>query len=121
MLMLDPSLLVLIDPITQTVLDVAPFNKVQITCNGSSPQDTSTTKTVTWAYESPDGVSQTLFHNGQSTNITNYNLNEPSSASSLSAFGLSTGIWTYTCTFSLQVPGDPPVRYMQSVQAIVKG
>ena len=118
---IDPSLMVLVNPITQRALDVTPYNKFSILCNASSPQEIFTSKAVIWTQESPDGVSQTVFHNGLSTNITYYNLSNASSASTLSTYGLSMGIWSYMCRFSLQIPGDPPVRYSESAEVVVKG
>ena len=122
MLCLDPILTVLISPLTQTILDVMPHNKLSLLCNASSSiLDIAATKSVAWTLETQNGPSQPLFHNGLSTNITDYNLDSYSSASVLSAYGVSAGTWNYMCQFSFQVLGDPPVQSTQSSEIVVKG
>ena len=122
MLYLDPVLTVLISPLTQTILDVIPHNKFSLLCNASSSMlDVSTMKSVAWTLETQNGPSQPLFHNGLSINITDYSLDSSSSASVLSAYGVSAGFWDYMCQFSFQVLGDPPVQSTQSSEIVVKG
>ena len=119
-LCLDPILTVLISPLTQTILDVIPHNKLSLLCNASSSIIT-TIKSVAWTLEPQDGPFQPLFHNGLSINITDFSLDSSSSASVLSAYGKSAGIWNYMCKFSFQVLGDPPVQSTQSSEIVVKG
>jgi len=119
---LDPVLTVMISPLTQTILDVAPLNRLSLLCNASSSSlEIVTMKTVAWTFEPRNGPSQPLFHNGLSTNITDYSLGSTSSASVFSSYSVSAGVLNYVCKFSFQVPGDPPVQSTQSAEVVVKG
>lgn len=109
-----------VGPITQTVLNVAPYDVVSILCNVTQPQEVTVTKTVSWLQTSPSGVTQTLTHNGVTT-ISNRDLNGPSSSSVLSLQASTAGRWSYTCMSSLQIPGDPVITYSQTAEVIVKG
>lgn len=117
----DPALIVEVNPITQTVLNVAPYDTISILCNMTQPQEVAISKRVSWVQTSPSGVMQTLTHTGASIRITSRDLERPSSSSMFSLQATTAGRWSYTCNCSIQVPGDPIISYSQTAEVIVKG
>lgn len=110
-----------VNPVTQTVLDVAPYDVVSILCNVTQPREVALSKRVSWVQTSSTGGMQELTHSGTSTRITNRDLDRPSSSSMLSLQATTAGRWSYMCTFSIQVPRDSVISYSQTAEVIVKG
>ena len=110
-----------VSPITQTVLNVAPYDIISILCNVTQPGEVTISKQVLWLQTSPSGLMQTLTSDGASTTIINRDLDRPSSSSLLSLLASTAGRWGYTCASSIRIPGDPVVSYSQTAEVIVKG
>lgn len=89
------------------VLDIAPYNTYTINCTVTQPSSLVIRKTITWLKSPRNTVVAT---NGDDVNITTYNLNEPTSISSLTARVESTELKTYLCFASVQPPYDAPVE-----------
>lgn len=118
---LDPTLVVEVNPTTQTVLDVYPYNVILVTCNAVLPQAVNISKGILWEQVSPSGTMQTLTHNGIDVNITSAGLSRSASTSMLSLYATTAGRWGYTCNAHIQVAGDPLISYSQTAEVIVKG
>lgn len=118
---LDPALVIVLNATRIVVLDVSPYNLISLACNVTQPQPVNIVKSISWKRTSPSGTVQTLSHDGIATNVTNTGLVDPSSTSELSLYATSDERWRYTCSASIQVPGDPIISYEQTVEVIVKG
>ena len=113
-----PNLSVAISHNRIHVLDIAPYNTYTINCTVTQPSSLVIRKTIMWL-ENPGGTVVTT--NGNDINITTYNLNEPTSISSLTARVESTEIKAYVCFASVQPPYDVPVENFASSVVHVKG
>ena len=110
-----------INPTTITVLDVSPYNKIVIDCSVTQPRAVNISKMVNWSYTSPSGVRQMLNHDGVRVNISTVSIESSRSTSRVSAYATVAGRWTFMCTGSLRVPGDPVISYSQTAEVITKG
>lgn len=117
----DPTLVVLIDPVTLTVLDTPPYNLISVMCSVTQPPDVTVSKRISWQQTSPSGAVQALSHDGLNTNITDISLESAASTSTLSLYPTMAGLWKYTCRASIQIPGDSAISYAQNVSVNVKG
>lgn len=117
----DPALVLEVNPITQTVLDVASYNVVSVVCNVTQPQEVNISKRISWDQTSPSGTMLTLNHDGININITDIDLDNSASASVLSLYATLAGRWSYACDSSIQIQGNPIISYSQSAEVIVKG
>ena len=118
---LGPTLVIEVNPTTLTVLDVSPYNTILIGCNVTQPLTVTTSKTINWMQTSPSEVVETLNHNGVSLNITTTGIEDSESTSRLSLYAPTAGTWRYTCSASIQTPGDPVITYSQTAQVTIKG
>ena len=118
---LEPPMIIEMDPPFVTVLDVSPYNKILIACNVTQPESITLTKRITWKETSPSGRVQILNDTGDNTNITYNGLDDSSSISMLSLHTTSVGSWRFTCTASLDVPGDPLIVQSETAIVTVKG
>ena len=119
--LLDPALVVELNPTTVALLDVTPYDLILLVCNVTLPMTVNTVKRISWEETSPLGMVQMLSHNGFDTNIMNAGLNNSLSTSVLSRYAASAGRWMYTCNASIQVSGDPIISYSQTAEVIVTG
>lgn len=110
-----------VTPVTQTVLDVSPYNVILIVCNATQPQVVNVSKRISWEQISPSGTMLILDHNGINTNVSEVGLDYSTSTSTLSLYAISTGTWSYKCISSIQIPGDPVIAYSQIAEVVVKG
>ena len=110
-----------VNPVTQTVLDVPPYNEILVMCNATQPLAVAISKRVSWEQTSPSGTTRALNHDGININIISIGQNDPASASVISLFAGSSGRWTFTCNSSIQAPGDAFISYSQTAEVIVKG
>lgn len=118
---LDPPLVIEIDPPFTTVLDASPYNLILLACNVTQPEAVTLTKNIVWKEISPSGRVQTLNDTISYTNITYDGLEVSSSISTLSKHTASAGTWRFTCTASLDVPGDPLIVQSETAIITVKG
>ena len=110
-----------LSPSRLTILDLSPYNHVSLSCDVSQPQEVRKIKNVAWKATSPSGTVQTLSHNGATTNISSSGIVNASSFSELSLYATVAGRWRYTCSASIEVPGDPIIPFEKSAEVIVKG
>ena len=110
-----------LSPSRLAILDLSPYNHVSLSCDVSQPQEVRKVKNVAWKATSPSGTVQTLSHNGATTNISSTGIVNASSFSELSLYATVAGRWRYTCSASIEVPGDPIIPFEKSSEVIVKG
>ena len=110
----------LIAPTSVTVLDVAPYNMIVLTCTATQPSTVTVTKTIEWR-ETRNGVTEIISADNNSVNITNNDLDSPTSTSHLSVRLNTAGEGEISCTAILQVPEDPAVSLSANTEVIVKG
>ena len=117
-----PVLTVSLDPPSVVALDVPPFNSFTLCCNGSAAVDnTAATMLVEWSKQmAGNAVRTVLASNGASVNISTTTI-PGSIISELATVETSAGRYTYTCTVSVQEPGDDPVVENANATVTIRG
>ena len=110
----------LIAPTSVTVLDVAPYNMIILTCTATQPSSVTVTKMIEWR-ETRNEVTEIISADNNSVNITNNDLDSPTSTSQLSVRLNTAGEGEISCAAILQIPEDPAVSLSANTEVIVKG
>lgn len=110
-----------VTPQSSVVLDIAPYNAATLTCMAAQPSSVTVEKQLGWT-RTQAGFTEELVDNSASVNISINNADSPVSTSTLSLIlgAGSVGTATYTCTSTLNVPGDLLVTESATATLTVK-